>query len=382
MKILCIASEIGYFAPGIVYEKLINGLSTDNEISVICPRIKNKLGEGSVHELKSLRYRPTHPRIDKALYAILGVNIYDYIWALFSFIRLRNKKIDENDIVISFVSFHNYISLILAKIIAPLYKIKWIVYLVDAVPAPIGWEEESISYERQKKFLKRLLGKSDAIISANPQMLDYQLGVIGKYNGYSSVLYVSHSCQKPMNFPSSTKGVTFLYAGSIYGPRRIDTMLNAYRRFVIDNPKAKLIFIGKYNELSFVACKDLIEAGNIEIMDFVNDLTPYYKKATVLIDVNAYFDNDIYLSSKIVNYLPVYKPIICVTGDNSPARNLFVHDGSILHCHHSEIEILDCLRKSVNTIVDKEERQKYVDLLLDSNIVSCFTNQIHAIIAK
>ena len=100
-------------------------------------------------------------------------------------------------------------------------------------------------------------------------------------------------------------------------------------------------------------------------------MSSYYKEADILLDVNAYFDNDVFLSSKIINYLPVQKVILSVTGENSPTRICFQDDDTIIHCKHDSMEVKDMLIKAANmSNNDYRVREKHVEMMSVSSVTS------------
>ena len=119
-----------------------------------------------------------------------------------------------------------------------------------------------------------------------------------------------------------------------------------------------------------------MSSNHIEFHDYVTDLAIYYSNATVLIDINAYFDNDVFLSSKIINYLSIYKPIISLTGHNSPSRNVFTEDDSIIHSLHNVDDIYDAMLTAINTNVVLERRNRYIKLFSKEYIVRNFIDEI------
>ena len=109
----------------------------------------------------------------------------------------------------------------------------------------------------------------------------------------------------------------------------------------------------------------------IEIHPFTRDLDPFYKNATALIDIDADLENDVFLSSKIVNYLNINRIIISETGLNSPSRHLFKEISSIIHCDHNSDELYEAMIKSnlIRSNISYEDRLAAIEIFsVEKNI--------------
>jgi hypothetical protein len=260
------------------------------------------------------------------------------------------------------------------------YNKKWIIYSVDAIPAPIGWVNDGGFYRNLKIYISKYIERCDAFFSSNEQMLRYQLEGVKNPPLYNGVIYTPirdiaiTSCEKTTSSP------VFLYTGGIYGPRKKEALLDGFRMLLNDYPNAQLLFVGIGNNHNFETYNDLISTGNIRICDYVQDLSMYYNQATALIDINAYFDNDVFLSSKVVNYLTIPKPIISITGYNSPSRNIFRESKSIIHSSHNPHTIYQALLKSINMNLDiLKDRQIYINKFSAESIVREFMSVLYKI---
>lgn len=199
-------------------------------------------------------------------------------------------------------------------------------------------------------------------------MLDYEVSYMPNYTGVKDYLYTP--IRNEAIIKSKPKGnIIFLYTGGLYGPRKKEALIDGFRLFIKEYPQAKLIFVGNNSKRDFQCAEDLILSNNVEIKGFTPNLQSLYNEATALIDINAYFDNDVFLSSKIINYLPIMKPIISITGNNSPSRNIFTEDSSIIHCSHNAEDINWALNRTINMPEQNiEQRKIYLDIFSVSTI--------------
>lgn len=369
-KCLVIAGDIGLTAPGIVYETILHSLSKSAEVSVISPQIREGLNTLKIKILPSASPGFTHRRAENLFFSLFERNILDDIWLSRQKMKIDKNVMADQDVIISFASFHHYRSVMLGYYLSKKYNKKWIIYSVDAIPAPIGWSQDNRSYRNIRKFISGYISKCDAFLSANEQMLAYQLKPFSNLNIRTAVLYTPIRPLTSCNNRSVSSHPVFLYTGGLYGPRKKDALLDGFRLFLEKVPQAKMVFVGSGSIDAFQAWNDLIEKGNIEIHEYTNDLSEFYQRATVLVDINAWFDNDVFLSSKIVNYLPLQRPIISITGQNSPSRNIFRDDPSILHASHCPYEICSVM-KSASKIkkLDLEKRNKYIEMFEVENAI-------------
>ena len=84
-----------------------------------------------------------------------------------------------------------------------------------------------------------------------------------------------------------------------------------------------------------------------------------FQDADVLVDIGADIPDDVFLSSKIISYLPIDRPILALTGANSPARGIMKGCHSIVHCSNQEEDVFqamqDCIAAIGKGIADRNE---------------------------
>ena len=367
MNILVIAADIGITAQGIVYETLIRELSKSANITLITGSIRKGLDLKlpicvipSMHE--------SNYRIENLLFSVFKRNFLDDLWLWKNTNKISKELVQKHHIILSFISNHHYRAMLLADYLSQRDSIKWSLYSVDAIPAPIGWSKKSRFVHNTKSFIGSYIKKSPSFFSSNYQMLAYQLFGLD-YDGKTGVIYTPVRDVIRVDECKTEKSPIFLYTGGIYGPRRPEALFEGFRLFLKKYPEAKLMFVGT-SEYVLSKCEDLVELKKVELYKHTHDLAPYYKKSTALLDINAYFENDVFLSSKVVNYLGVRRPIISITGLNSPSRNIFTNDPTIIHCKHDANEICDALCFTYEKQHwDWKERENYISLFSPENVI-------------
>ena len=383
MKILIITANIGRTAPGIVFERLIYGLSSFHEIDILTSDYEPSIDLSKLSNIIVSNKYSIHPRINKLFLSFLGVNPFDCFWAWKSIKKIKKDKIYQYDLVFSFLSFQHYTALIAGAYFCKKHNIKFAVYSVDAIPAPIGWLNYDGYYKGIKKMIDNYLGEVDAFFSSNYQMLSYQLTTfLPKKNMLTEVVYnPSYGEFKILPRNNETTN-SFVYTGGIYGVRKADYMLNGFEKLLKTYPDSKLIFVGSQLPSLLLVELELETIKKIEIVSFAKDLSQYYKCATALIDIDADLENDVFLSSKMTNYLMINRVIISETGTNSPSRHLFKNIDSIIQCDHDVDQICEAMKKTIITknLIDFNDRISIMESFNLENIIDKLNKNLEEVI--
>ena len=373
MKILIISSNIGRTAPGIVFERIILGMSSKNEVDVLTSDYDPSVELSKVSNKFVCKKMYIHPRLTRLLQLLFGVNLFDCIWALKSIRSINKTKFKEYDLVFCLVSFGHYSSLISGVYCSKKYKKKLVVYSVDALPPPVGWLDYGLYYKSLQKMISKYLSKADAFFSSNHQMLEYQLKqFVNKKNLIKGVIYTP-SLGEFQELSRIDQDINcFLYTGGIYGLRKADYLLKAFEKIVDIYPNSKLVFVGSKLPKEVLDNLKSETLQKIELVPFTIDLSVYYKAATALIDIDADTENDVFLSSKITNYLLINRFIISETGFNSPSSKLFKNINSIIQCDHDSKQIFQAMKFAIKSekIIDFNDRKDVIELFKLENIIN------------
>lgn len=382
-KYLIIAMDMANLAAGIVFKRIISAMANYADCNVICPNMDEQANQ-LVNHLSCPPYKQMDLRLERRLRKLLGYNITEILWSRRTFkITRRLIKEGDYDAIISFAHGSNYASIILGKMLSEYVSKPWIVYSVDALPAPDFWGNNTIVREQKIKQIRRLLNQADALFMANPKMLKYELDVLGTFRGFSGVALTP--CQldykESKNDLSQNKCVSFLYAGELYGPRNVESLIEGYRFFIKKHDESKLIFVGRDVQSLLSKYNDLIDSGRMECYEFTKELSTYYDRADVLLDINADIENDVFLSSKVCNYLSFDKPILTISQEGSPVRFLMSGVESIVHSHHKAEEICSAMQRAValkgKHINDREELKRTFS---PNEVAYKFNKEIEAIL--
>ena len=372
MRILVITTNIGRTAPGIVFERLIYGLSSLHQIDVLTADYDTSVDLSRVYNIIINKQFNIHPRIFRLLISLFGINPFDCYWALKSIRLLKSKKINPYDIAFSFISNHHFAPLIAGGKIAKKYNCKYATHFLDAIPAPPGWND-NIGYSKGvKRLMFKYLSKANALFSTNNQMLAYQLSTfIPSKNLITDVIY-NPSIDRFKEFLNSECDTNyFVYTGGIYGARKVKYLLEGFERLLELYSDSYVLFVGSYIEASLLRNLNHRTLERIKILPFTKDLDQYYSCATALIDIDADIENDVFLSSKIINYIMINRIIITETGANSPSRNLFKDIDSIIQCDHDSGQMYEAMKESIimKGSITFENRKHVSELFSLENVV-------------
>lgn len=345
---LIVASSIGNTAPGIVFERLIFGISSLHQVDLLTSKFEPSLNLSNVGNLYLVKKMYLHPRLHKFFISLFSIDPFDYYWAYKAKQYLKMNFIYKYDMILSFQSSHNYASTIAGKGIARDYNCKFAVHSLDAIPVPYGWPESFFYSKGVKRLMANCLSYADAFFSTNDKMLSYQLLTFKHKLGLISNVIYNPSVGAFKKFPVTICETNqFIYTGGIYGARKVTYLFEAFEHLLEIYPDSSLIFVGSYIPPSSLRNLKKLTVEKIEVFPYTVELDKYYSNATALIDIDADIKDDVFLSSKIINYIMVNRIIISETGNNSPSRRLFRNIESIIQCDHNASDICEAMVQAI-----------------------------------
>lgn len=368
MRILVISRATDTsLAPGLVFRSQIKYLTQHHEVELITCS-KSAIDDPAYKNVKRIIYVPNIisdniwlDRINNMGYKCLRSPIGDQIakW------KLRNFR-GEYDVVLALCYYLDVWGLSVMQSIKKRTHGCKACYFVDPMPCPPWWGVKYFT-NGLTKVIGRLSANLDFFASSNPKMLEFQKQYISPYCKRFATIYTPASIAAPItNIIKEPGNIQFLYVGSLSGLRTPQYLFEAFDNFLKKYPSAKLKFLGTSKEILRFANNSILP--NIEFIPYTRDLSTYYKEATALIDIDANVDNDIYLSSKVTNYIFVDCPIICETGKNSPSRFVFNNIKSIRHCAHNSEELYCAMEWALTYEGTYEDRSNIKQLFHPRNL--------------
>lgn len=379
MKILAI-----YFRSGsgisIIYERIFCELSKSATIDVLSDFTPKTHLEEYIRTQYHLPYTRRMQSWYRKLMRWFGITPISDRWSK----QAATMVADDYDVVIAFTASSQLTPVIAGRAIAERLGCKLAVYSVDAIPAPGGWTKRK-EYYSKLRVVARNFCAADYVASSNRHMLDFQLTTFKHKPGLQTGVLLTPSPNKQFCHPISDETL-FLYTGTLYGLRNPDHFLKAFKRILKERPDAQFLLVGmmmKMKRLKRILTPE--ERKHIHLANHTNDLEPLFRRAKVLVDIDADRDKDPFLSSKIVTYLKVNRMIICETGRDTPSREMFAGYKTIIQCDHNEESLYQGMVKALamaETEQDYTERQPLIEQFSIENVSNIFRNDLEKLCRK
>lgn len=357
-RYLILTENLGKTAPGLVFERLVREIALRHDVVVAC--LNDYTNQASINVLSGSclgAHSPLTPRTKtKVRLSKFSLSLVGDDWGARLNAATLEKVLNQGmgfgvgfDYVLSLVSSWHTSPLLLAeRLVQRGVGKKNIAYFVDAIPAPLGWSVNNREFKGLQRFSARRIKRLDALFSSNAQMLEYQLSLVSDVTHLRTGVLYNPISSTGITFPPPPQNkFNFLYAGSLYGKRTPKYILEALKKVLKQNDKVYLVFVGSNIESQYFSDLNDVERAHVDIKPFVSDLDSYYRDAVALVDIDADMNDDVFLSSKVTNYLPVNRIILSETGKNSPASRLFSGVQSIVQCGHDSDEIAESMLRII-----------------------------------
>ena len=326
MKILILTSHIGGSATGIVTKNIIEGLLL-NEVNL---HVLNEQNNSNLRENDNLKIHTINYKKLKSsgFYSELSLVLFSYPLNEIRFINKATKKAkqlqqhNKFDVIMVLSSAAGYHLLqtglnIKNKLSLPLY-----IHSTDPIPAPKPWYNTQSLRSSIIFFARRIYKKVDFISLSNKHMLAYQKKIMGIKKTPSFVVHNPSSNTRVLQYVKRHKNKVFLYVGSIYHQRQPDTLIESFDMFS-KNKEVELWFLGNSKNLNLDKYNLSPDTkSKIKCIEFQKDPSSTIAKADVLVDFDANFQNDVFISSKLITYLNTNIPILSLTPKHSPTDKL------------------------------------------------------------
>jgi glycosyltransferase involved in cell wall biosynthesis len=372
MNILIVIQNPENSAPGVIAKRLINQLALQNSIELVVIGPVNKSDFKNIQNIIQVKNKRLPYRIWRFFFEEFKVIPNDYLVSFYASFLVKKKY----DFILSIISLSSFGSLYLGERIAKKHSLKYGVYSFDAIPPP-GWNNRTKTTSSYQYLVAKYLKHADYFATINELLLKYQLSTFNNKSNLVSDVIPFCAASDFKVFPQNNS-LTFLYTGRIYGDRKITYVLGALNKLIYVYPSVKLIFVGSQISTQNIENEYPNLINKIKSIPFTNELDKYYEESTFLLDIDADIENDVFLSSKIINYLKINRIIVCETGINSPSRHLFKGIPSIIQCGHNVDELYQGMIDAISKLdlvdfSDRNEVHKFFDV---KNIVNNFNNKI------
>jgi glycosyltransferase involved in cell wall biosynthesis len=350
MKILAI-----YFQSGsgisIIYERLFTHLAKSGiTVDVLSDHTPKPHLEGIV---RTQYYRPYSDKMQHWYRRCLrwfGTTPVSTHWTR----RVIPTLATDYDVVVAFTASSQLTPVVAGRMIATHLGCKFAVYSVDAIPAPGGWTKRD-EFRGKMRILRRNLPYADYVASSNSKMLEYQLTTFKNKRGLRTGVLLTPSPDEEYNLPISQERL-ILYTGTLYGLRNPDHILKAFKRLLKVYPDAQFMLVGVKMHLGNRATiLTPEEREHVHTAGHTTNLEPLFRRAMVLVDIDADKEGDPFLSSKIVTYIKTNRVILCETGRHSASRELFSGLRTIIQCDHNEDSLYEGLLTAFSLASEEQD---------------------------
>lgn len=373
MKVLAI-----YFKSGsgisIIYERIFCQLAKTMTVDVLSDHTPKPHLDTIVRKQYHLPYTDKMQHWYRRWLRWFGITPVSNRWSR----KVAPMLDDDYDVVIAFTASSQLTPVICGHAIAKKLGCKFAIYSVDAIPAPGGWAKPR-EFWSKSRVVARHFCAADYVASSNRHMLEYQLTTFKHKPGLQTGVLLTPSPSVEYSLPISNETL-FLYTGSLYGLRNPNHLFKAFKRLLKERPEAKIIFVGtkmQMKDMSEILTAE--EQGHIEMLEHTNNLEPLFRRAKVLIDMDADRDSDPFLSSKIVTYIKTNRMIISETGRHTPSRELFAGYNTIIQCDHNEESLYQGMTKAL-TMAEVEqdylERKPLVEMFSIESVSDIFRRDL------
>ena len=358
MKILAISFQLGDAMPTIV-ANLLGELTLEHQVDLLSDREPTQPIKG-LGKCYTLEFPTKWSSWQRRFMRWFGATPVSKWWS-----RKAEKLVERDyDVVLTFLNNVNVTAMVAGRHIAKKLGCKFAIYTVDAFPAPGGWIRKKSEFRGKKRIATRYFSAADLVAASNSHMLEYQLSLCKPSPTRKSVVLLTPSPLGRCEYPVSDE-LLFLYTGNFYGLRNPAHFLKAFKRLLAKYPEAKFMLVGRDTKLRNV--EEILtaeERSHIEVGDYTTDLSPLFRRAKVLVDIDGDREKDPFLSSKITSYLKVNRVILSETGRITPSREMFAGLNTVVQCDHNAESMYEGMLRAIEVAdsnPDYSERNALID---------------------
>jgi len=380
----------------------------ENPQSILLKNIINELSKKKNLSLTLFTNQKKPFKNDKVKYEIYNLS-HSYIWDIlekiiffssFSFVKFKYSKLIkricdyiETNKIQTIISFSNpYILNVIAYYVIKKKKINFFSNYSDPIfktgyrkYLPFTFREKSI-----KKIEKKILGSSDKIIFNNKLLAKF---VLQNQNikEEKKIEIIPHSYNEAdfnLNFKNNPKHdkIFVSYFGALNRIRNplsfLDKIIllkeeNKYLNFVFEFYGMRDAYINKMIKRK----KTLFEKNNIFFynkLSYAKSISEMFKK-DILFSIDSLDIENVYLTTKIIQYLPLKKMVLNISKENSPTSELANKNNFININNFDKLHISNQLDKLAKKYKKFKYNQSELDYYNSKNISNLWFKTISEI---
>ncbi len=367
MNILLISYFYGEEASGIISERIACELAAQGQ-SVIVVTSSNYSKKHDV--VKVIRVSPVIKeslfvyRVVRKFFYILGCG--RYIWHKgwqyqsrkevrrlikkqhFDWIYCRSTPFDANMVMVG------------VDTVIPVLQ-----HFTDPLPPEGAYLPKGASAKWLLRKAEKIVNKASLLSFGNEFMYSYQVSLLNKPIKNFFISYDASSSSELHFLPKPSNEVyTIVYLGNIYGARNPRPLIEAMEYLGGDH--LKLVIYSKRPRTGYIQ-ETFVEYKGVE-----KDVFSVMEKADLLLDLDGDSLNQVYISSKLKDYLLVNRPILSITPQGSPSSMLLsgLKTARVVNNDFKSISAaLNAMRNIDYQDVDYYERKKIINMFSPSEVV-------------
>ena len=252
------------------------------------------------------------------------------------------------------------------------FSIPILMHFTDPVPLPIEWNPNIKQRKRDITLMKKILPQATLISFGNEAMLNYQKSIMD----YDYETFISPDPSPKLlinNIEHKEKKIkTIIYFGAFYGNRNPMNLFTAIDSLNNEGFNCKLL-VYDINRLH------LKESAFVKFLGRTNNAKEVLSNADCFIDLDAEDKYPVFISSKLKDYLLYTTPIVSITPENSPTRNLLQNLRTVFIAHNTIEEIKLVIKQAFSTPLsfdDYKERKTIQNIFAPKKIAQVITNKM------
>lgn len=389
LNILILVSTVGESAFGRTSERLISGLANKCNLSLVLADDAN-ISKITSLGIPTLCLKETHKiniKLSKLLMIFCAKDIRHLPWIIKNKSKVRLFcKIQKPDIIYAYCSLGDTYIAKVASSVAKDINTKYAIHFCDPIPSPKGCETfEKYRINRIKPLFK--IFNCASLLSFNNRKIIEHTQKYLPFNINPKSIIVPDTCESTFsNIPVSSKQFVFSYIGQFYKVnRRPDNLIKAFNIFLKNHPDCYLQLVGSGDIDLCEYYIDSLTKEHISVIGWTNHVEEYLKNSNVLLDITLDIKEDLFVSSKIKNYLTINRLILSIARDQSATRDFLKGvDGTIVKCNHGVSSIVKGMDECYKRYKDKtqltyDERSQLISECSVENVATQLINTFKSI---
>lgn len=320
MKILLLTFNFGKTSSGKTTERIVDGLhAKGHEVEVLCAKKYTASKNYVVHVVNPKPLRPSEFFKRAGNFFTKELN---YIFWELRAKQKGSKIVSEFQPDILYSRGSPVASMTVGNFLKKKFALHHVIHFADPIPATADFITNGKEKRKLLKTIKPIIFNADKLSFVTKEMGDYQnLNLKNKIP--KNKIFISPN-PKPENVklhkPLQEKFI-FLYLGTFSPQRNPEIILKSFLEFSAGKKDVEFHIYG--GEINRKVINDLeIYSPQIKVFGPTSNIYEIFKNVNVLVDVDPVFNDQIFISGKLMEYLSVNRYILSISPENSPARGL------------------------------------------------------------